>query len=166
MKDHGLINNYNTSDQSSYIAQANHLWNITDPRISQLFSGTINYYWTVFKGRVRLTTSNYCRNKQADDSSIVYRTGNDIHFSRIHRMFTINDGDSLFQVFTLASSTHFIYETANEQYDYNEIEMGMISGGTTTCIFNVKQIIEKCVFYLQPNAYATFVRLPNLVKSS
>ncbi|CAF5000788.1 unnamed protein product, partial [Rotaria socialis] len=38
-------------------------------------------------------------------------------------MFTINDGDSLFQVFTLASSTHFIYETANEQYDYNEIEM-------------------------------------------
>ncbi|CAF2155936.1 unnamed protein product [Rotaria magnacalcarata] len=161
-----LINNCHTADQSSPLIKVQHLLNISDPRITELFSGAVQFYSSVFIGRIRLTTSNYSRKKNADDSSIVYRAGDEVHYGRIDRIFTVDGGDVLFQIFSLASSTHFTCETADEEYDYNEIEMGMISAGTTTCIIKAKQIIEKCVFYLQPNSYATFVRFPNLVESS
>ncbi|CAF2083284.1 unnamed protein product [Rotaria magnacalcarata] len=161
-----LINNCHTADQSSPLIKVQHLLNISDPRITELFSGAVQFYSSVFIGRIRLTTSNYSRKKNPDDSSIVYRAGDEVHYGRIDRIFTVDGGDVLFQIFSLASSTHFTCETADEEYDYNEIEMGMISAGTTTCIIKAKQIIEKCVFYLQPNSYATFVRFPNLVESS
>jgi hypothetical protein len=161
-----LINNHHTVEQSSSFVQPRHLLNISDPRISILFSGTITFYSTVFIGRIRFTTSKYCHRKSSDDSSIVYRAGKEVHFGRIHRIFTVDDGDVLFEIFTLASSTHFSCETADEQFYYDEIQMGMIASGTTTCIIKADQIIEKCVFYLQPNSYATFIRFPNLEESS
>ena len=161
-----FINNCTTADPLSSVVQPRHSLNIADPRISELFSGTIKYYSTFFIGKVRFTTGGFCRNKLADDSSIVYQTGSEVHFGRIHRIFSVNDGDLLLQVFTLASPYHFKCETASERYQYDGIETGMICSGTTISVINVKQIIEKCVFYLQPNTSATFVRFPNLVESS
>jgi hypothetical protein len=162
----GLINNHRTVEQSSSFVQPRHLLNISDPRITELFSGTITFYSTVFIGRVRFTTSDYCHKKISDDSSIVYRAGKENHFGRIHRIFTINGGDVLFQVFSLASSTHFTCETTDEKFYYDEIQMGMIASGTITCVIKADQILEKCVFYLQSSGYATFVRFPNLEESS
>jgi hypothetical protein len=49
---------------------------------------------------------------------------------------------------------------------FDEIQMGMMASGTTTCIIKADRITEKCVFYLQRNSYATFVRFPNLEESS
>ncbi|CAF2180327.1 unnamed protein product [Rotaria magnacalcarata] len=161
-----LINNCHSAEQSSCHIKPRHSLRITDPRISELFSGTIKFYSTVCIGRVRFTTSNYCRDKHADDSTILYRAGNEIHFGRIHRIFTVDGGDILFQMFSLASSFYFNCETDDEQYEHDGIEMGMISSGTTICIIKANQIIEKCVFYLQSNNYATFIRFPNLVESS
>ena len=161
-----LVNNCHSADQSSSLVKPKHSLHIADPRISELFSGTINFYSTVFIGRVRFTTSSYCRNKHADDSSILYRAGNEVRFGRIHRIFTVDDGDLLFQIFSLVSGFYFNYETEDEQYEYEAIEMGIISSGSTICIIKAHQIIEKCVFYLQSNGYATFIRFPNLVESS
>lgn len=161
-----LMNNYEITNESSFLVQPCHPSSISDARISAIFCGTIKFYSTAYIGQVRFTTSSYSRNKCADDSSIVYQTGNEIHFGRIHRIFTVDGGDVLFQIFTLASPTHFICETSNEKFYYDEIEMGMVSSRTTTCIITAHQIIEKCVFYLKPNGYATFIRFPNLVESS
>jgi len=161
-----LINNHHTVEQPSSLVHARHLLDISDPRISLLFSGTITFYSTVFIGRIRFTTSKYCHKKLSDDSSIVYRAGKDIHFGHIHRIFTVDGGDALFEIFTLASSTHFTCETADGQFYYDEIQMSMIASGTTTCIIKADRSTEKCVFYLQRNSYATFVRFPNLEKSS
>lgn len=161
-----LINNCHTSDQSSSCIEPKHRLKVSDPRISELFFGKIQFYSTVFIGKIRFTTSKYCRNKKTDDSTIVYKVGNEVHFGRIHRIFTVDDGDVLFQIFSLASHTHFTCETVEEQYDYDEIQMGVISSGTNTCIIKAKQIIEKCVFYLQPNGHITFIRFPNLIESS
>ena len=97
---------------------------------------------------------------------IIYRTGKEVHFGRIHRIFTVDGGNVLFQIFTLASSTSCTCETADDQFCCDEIRTGKISAGTTTCIINGEQIIEKCVFYLQPNGHATFMRFPNLEESS
>ena len=57
-----------------------------------------------------------------------------------------HSGDALFQIFMLASSTHFTRETACEQFYYDEIQMGMIASRTTRCFMKADQIIEKCVF--------------------
>ena len=102
-----LINNCHSADQSSSLIKPKHSLHFADPRISELFSGTGNFYSTVFIGRVRFTTSGYCRNKCANDSSILYRAGNVVHFGRIHRIFTVDGGDILSQIFSLASGFLF-----------------------------------------------------------
>ena len=62
-------------------------------------------------GEIRFTTSIYCRRKHADDSSIVYQVDKEVHFGRIHRIFTVDGGDVLFQIFSLASYAQFTCET-------------------------------------------------------
>jgi len=161
-----LINNHHTVEQPSYLVQPRHLLDISDPRISLLFSGTIKFFSTVLIGRIRFTTSKYCHKKLSDDSSIVYRADNEVHLGCIHRSFTVDGEDVLFEIFTLASSIHFTCETADKRFYYDEIQMGMIASGTTTYIIKADQIIEKCVFHLQPNSFAIFVRFPNLEESS
>ncbi|CAF3654904.1 unnamed protein product [Rotaria socialis] len=161
-----LINNCHSAEQSSSLIKPRHSLRITDPRISELFSCTTKFYSIVCIGRVRFTASNYCRDKHVDDSTILYRADNEIHFGRIHRIVTVDGGDILLQIFSLASSFYFDCDTDDEQYEYEAIEMGMTSSGTTTCIIKANQIIEKCVFYLQSNNYATFIRFQNLVESS
>ncbi|CAM4829399.1 unnamed protein product, partial [Rotaria magnacalcarata] len=126
----------------------------------------ITYYSTAFIGKTRFTTSSYCHNKSTDDSSIVYKTGDEVHFGRIHRIFTLDDGEVLFQVFSLSSSSDFICEVSDEQFYYDEIEIGMNNSGTTICIIKAEQTIEKCVFYLESNGRATFIRFPNLEEHS
>ena len=91
-----LINNRHAADQSSSLIQLRHKLDISDSRISESFSGTIQFYSTVFIGQIRFTTSSYCRRKHADDSSIVYQVDNEVHFGRIHRIFTVDGGDVLF----------------------------------------------------------------------
>ncbi|CAF1351474.1 unnamed protein product [Rotaria sordida] len=54
----------------------------------------------------------------------------------------------------------------DEQFYYDEIEIGTITSETTTCIIKAEQIIEKRVFYLQSNGRATFIRFPNLEEHS
>lgn len=161
-----LINNCRSNDQSSLLIKPRHSLSVNDPRISELFLGTVRFYSTVFIGQVKFTTSSYCRGKVVDDSSILYRAGNQVHFGRIHRIFTVDDGDVLFQIFSLASDGTFNCETEDGQYEFEDIRMGRISSGTNICIIKAHQIIEKCVFYLQSNDYATFIRFPNLVESS
>ena len=159
-----LINNHKTNQQSSVFIQPRHPVNILDPRISTSFPGKITYYSTAFVREIRFTTSSYCRKKSADDSSIVYRAGDEVHFGRIHRIFTVDDGEVLLQVFSLSSSSDFICETGDEQFHYDEI--GTITSATTICIIKAEQIIEKCIFYLQSNGRATFIRFPNLEEYS
>lgn len=161
-----LINKSQATYELKSLVQPHHLLRILDPRISTIFSGAVKFYSVVYIGHVRITTSNYSHNKCADDSSIVYQAGNGIYFGRVHRIFTVDDEDVLFQIYTLASGTHFSCETEDEEYEYDEIQMGTISSGTTTCIIKAQQIIEKCVIYLQPNGFITFIKFPNLIESS
>ena len=141
-----LVNNCHSADQSSSLVKPKHSLHIADPRISELFSGTINFYSTVFIGRVSFTTSSYCRNKHADDSSILIELVMGFTLDGFTRIFTVDDGDILFQIFSLASGFYFNYETEDEQYEYEAIEMRIISSDTATCIIKAHQIIEKCVF--------------------
>ena len=141
-----FIKNCTATDPLSSVVQPRYSLNIIDPRISELFSGTVKYYSTFYMGQVRFTTDGFCRNKLADDSSIVYQTGSKVHFGCIHRIFSVNNGDLLLQIFTLALPYGFKCETANERYEYDGNETGMICSGTTTSVINVKQINEKCVF--------------------
>ncbi|CAF4410220.1 unnamed protein product [Rotaria sp. Silwood2] len=161
-----LINNHETNQRLPVFIQPRHPVNISDPQISALFSSKITYYSTAFIGEIRFTTSNYCHKKSTDDSSIVYRAGDEVHFGRIHRIFTVDDGEVLFQIFSLSSSSDFTCEVNDEQFYYDEIEIGTITSGTTICIIKAEQIIEKCVFYLQSNGRATFIRFPNLEEHS
>ena len=129
-----FINNCTAENLLSSVVQPRHSLTITDLRISELFSGTIKYYSTFYMGQVRFTTSGLCRNKLADDSSIVSQTGSEVHFGRIHRIFSVNDGDLLLQIFTLVLLYLFKCETANERYECDGIETGMICSGTNTYI--------------------------------
>ncbi|CAF1483780.1 unnamed protein product [Rotaria sordida] len=161
-----LINDHETNQRSSVFIQPQYPVNISDPQISTLFSSKITYYSTAFIGGIRFTISNYCHKRSTDDSSIVYRASDEVHFGPIHRIFTVDDGEVLFQIFSLSSSFDFTCEVNDEQFYYDEIEIGTITSETTTCIIKAEQIIEKRAFYLQSNGRATFIRFPNLEEHS
>lgn len=68
--------------------------------------------------------------KTFDDSSVVYRVGNEVHFGQINRIFTLDHGDVLFQMFSLVSSADFTYETSEAQFFYDHIQVGTINART------------------------------------
>ena len=85
-----LINNCHAADQPSSSIQLRHKLNIDDSRISELFSGTIQFYSTALVGQARFATSCYYRRKNADDSSVVYQIDNEVRIGCIHQMFTVD----------------------------------------------------------------------------
>lgn len=138
----------------------------TDETINTIFPGTIIYYSTVIIGRVRFTTTDYARNKAADDSSIFFQTGSELSFGRIRRIFTVNDAQPIFHVDVIPNMVNFKCSSLNDTYSYSDIQSGSYDEQSTSVFISSSNIIEKCVFFERPNKYCTFYRFPNLQESS
>ena len=155
-----------TPNQTSRLVEPHHLIQIHDSDLQDLFTGKISFYSSAYIGKVRLTTSNYCRKKYFDDSSIIYKAGDELHFGRIHRILSVDNGNIVFQVFSLSESIGFRCDDEGDEFIYDGIQTGMISSGTDKHLINADQVVEKCAFIQQHNGKVTFIRFPNLEQSS
>jgi hypothetical protein len=92
---------------------------------------------------------------------VAYRVDNEVHFGQINRIFTLDHGDVLFQMFSLVFSADFTYETSEAKFCYDHIQVGTINSGTAIYFIKAEQIIENCVFHQRANNSVAFVRFPN-----
>lgn len=143
-----------------------HPLTLQDPFLSSVFHGNIVFYSTAFVGHVRFTTTDYSKGKIADDSNIVFNVGSRNNFGRITRIFRVNDAEALFYVHTISESTAFQCTTSANSYQYPDICITSPSGDDSYVFISAKDIVEKCVYYQNTEAYCTFYRFPNLQESS
>ena len=153
---------YHDFDSSSAQIQVLHPFACQDAFVSSVFAGEIIYYSTAFIGRVRFTTSDYARNKVADDSNIIFKTGNEKSFGRIRRIFQVNRGETLFYVDVVQNLADFRCTTSGQVYHYSGIQTGVYDDTVTGVFLKSKHIIEKCVFYERDDRVCTFSRYPSL----
>lgn len=143
-----------------------HPVSIKDTSFSFIFSGNIEYYSTVFIGRVRFTTTAYTRGKVADDASIVFKTGSTENFGRIRRIFTVDKKEPIFYVAVMSTPLEFQCTTTNSTYSYSNIVTDTLDENSSSVFVSVSEIVEKCVFYERNNKICTFYKYPNLTESS
>jgi hypothetical protein len=137
-----------------------------DALLESMFRGKTVCYSTAFIGKVRFTTSDLARNKVIDDSSIIFKTGNEENFGRIRRIFKVNDGDPVFYVDAISIMADFRFTASGIIYQYSNIQTGSHTRGTNSVFISGEHIVEKCVFYERDNKVCTFFRFPNLQESS
>lgn len=143
-----------------------HPVSIKDASFSFIFSGNIEYYSTVFIGRVRFTTTAYARGKVADDASIVFKTGSTENFGRIRRIFTVDKKEPILYVTVMSTPLEFQSSTNNNTYSYSNIVTDTLDENSNNIFVSASDIIEKCVFYERHNKICTFYKYPNLAESS
>ena len=70
----------------------------SDNRISTLFSNeNLQFYGTIKIGRVRYTTADYSKSKAADDSAVLFRIQDAIHFGLITAILIATDDEILLE---------------------------------------------------------------------
>jgi hypothetical protein len=86
------------------------------------------------------------------------KTGSQESFGRIHRIFTVSDGDPIFYIDVISSMFNFECLTATDIYSYTYNHTGSF-GGEKNCVFiGASDIVEKCIFSLnEPIMFAPFI---------
>jgi hypothetical protein len=143
--------------------RALHSIKMNDQFFNSIFRGNIIYYSTAFIDRVRFTTTHYAKNKVSNDSSIIFKSGNEESFGRIRRIFTVNGSEPMFYVDVISKMVDFQCSTNTHVYSYPNIRTGSFDQNTNSVFISAIDIIEKCVFYQRNNRVYTFYRFPNLI---
>jgi hypothetical protein len=120
------------------------------------------YYQTLHIGKIRLCTRSYSEGKAADDSNIIFLLNGVKYPGKVRTIFTVDDGEPHLLVGYLVNlipltceideKENFVYSnivsTATSQWNYVPIEL--------------KDFIEKCVFFRSPKGISYFLRYPTL----
>lgn len=160
-----FIDKQSSTDQEKY--QVRHPSKNSDELIRVFFPHSkINLYQTLHFGKLRLCTRSYAEKKLVDDSNIIFLL-NDVEYpGKIRTIFTIDDGKPYLLVAYLRDLMPFICTLdRNESFSYPHILHTSTSKWNYVPI-EMKDFIEKCVFFLSPTGTTYFIRFPTLEHSS
>lgn len=142
-----------------------HLTNAVD-RILNLFSNkNIRFFSSCKIGNVRFTTMNYSNSKMADDSAILFKQNDEIHFGLIISIFTDEQNDILLEIWPLSNSNIFRIFVNGQHIDLVSIQEGKLEDNNFYYI-SINDIVEKCVYWRTEPDHFIFFRYPNLEESS
>lgn len=156
-----FFNSHSNYDQEKY--QLRHQCKTLDKIVHVFFPfSKINSYQTLHIGKLRLSTRSYSEKKIADDSNIFFLLDGVVYPGRIRTIFTIDDGEPHLIVAYLRELTpltcaidedeNFTYphilHTSSSQWNYVPIQL--------------KDFLEKSVFFRSSNGITYFIRFPTL----
>ena len=147
--------------------QTHHKLRIEDASVRRLFPrALIDYYQTLYLGRVRLCTRSYSHVKIADDSNIVFRLNGHEKFGRIRAIITVDGGEPLLFVAHLSNVVPLVCRIdASETFNYPDIQIGLDQHWSFVLI-DVDDFVEKSVLFENPDSCCSFFRFPNLTDCS
>jgi len=127
----------------------------------------IKYFDVLYIGHMRIWTTQYAKQKKADDSSIIFQLNNISTFGRVCSIFSVKDGQPLLLVNYLEKTEplrcHISSNTLN--FHYEHIRCGDNST-EKSCLIEISDFIEKCVYFQPSKNISYFYRFPTLLHSS
>ncbi|CAF4906207.1 unnamed protein product [Rotaria sp. Silwood1] len=136
-------------------------------RISTLFSNeNLQFYGTIKIGRVRYTTADYSKSKAADDSAVLFRIQDAIHFGLITAIFIATGDEILLELWPLSDVKTLSIVTNGQKIYITSIQEGKLHKDNNYYYVPVNDIIEKCVYWKKKSSTVCFFRYPNLEESS
>jgi hypothetical protein len=147
--------------------QAHHKATKEDPPVRVLFPHAhLEFYQTLTIGRLRLCTQLYSQSKVADDSNIVFSLNGNETFGRIRSIVSVDGGEPLLFVTHLRNVLPLVCPIDDvEDYAYTHIRISADQHWSFVLV-EVKDFVEKSVFYRSPNGQCVFFRFPNLTHCS
>ena len=161
-----LLTDHRRSKSNKHV-QAHHKSTKEDPSVRILFPHAhVEFYQTLTIGRLRLCTQLYSHKKVADDSNIVFRLNGNETFGRIRSIVSVNSEEPLLFVTHLRNVSPLVCPIDDvEDYTYTQIRIGGDQHWSFVLV-EVKDFVEKSVFYQSPNGQCVFLRFPNLTHCS
>ncbi|CAF1218363.1 unnamed protein product [Rotaria magnacalcarata] len=151
---------------SSNLTQTMHLTQ-SNNRICTLFSNeNLRFFTTIKIGRVRYTTADYSNSKAADDSVVLFRIQDAIHFGLIITIFVAADDQILLELWPLSDVKSLSIASNGTTFDIITIQEGKLYKNNNFYYVPVTDIIEKCVHWKKNTSTVWFFRYPNLEESS
>ena len=136
-------------------------------RISNLFSNkNIRSFSSCKVGHVRYTSMDYSNSKVADDSAVLFKLNDEIHFGLISSIFADENDDILLEIWPLSNASHLRVLTNSQQIDLPSIQEGKLENNNNFYYVSIDDIVEKCVYWRNKLNHAIFFRYPNLEESS
>ena len=149
------------------LMQVHHRSRTGDVYVRRLFPDSkIDYYQTINIGRLRLCTRSYANAKITDDSNIIFRLNGNEKFGRIRTIITVNKGEPLLFVAHLPNVSPITYslnDVENHLFTGIQISSGM---DWSFAIVEIKDFVEKSVFYDSCDGRCSFFRFPTLTHCS
>ncbi len=105
--------------------------------------------------------------KNADDSNIIFRLNNISTFGRVCSIFSVNNNQALLLVDYLETTEPLQYTITSNNTDcyYEHIRHGDNST-KKTCLIEISDFIEKCVYFQSSKDTSYYFRFPTLCHSS
>ena len=117
-------------------------------------------------GNLVLRTYSTTVSKYSDDSNVVFRIQDKLLMGRIRAIFTLVKTGTTFLLIDYPTAVHyFSCFINNDEFKYSSIYSCLKKDFSTRLIQTI-DIVEKCVYFENPNEKCHFLRFPNLVHSS
>jgi len=137
------------------------------PRISTVFSNQNLRFFTSCKiGHIRYTTVDYSTSKVADDSAVIFKLEDELHFGLIKSIFADEDDDILLELWPISNAKKLNVVTKIKKIQISSIQEGTLENNNNFYYVPVDDIIEKCVYWRKESNKVIFFRYPNLEESS
>ncbi|CAF1090882.1 unnamed protein product [Rotaria sordida] len=161
---------YKREDWSCY----NHIHQLSSMLQSFRFPSTtgrrprslLKFKKTIKIGRVRYTTADYSKSKAADDSAVLFRIQDAIHFGLITAIFIATGDEILLELWPLSDVKNLSIVTNGQRIDITSIQEGKLHKNNNYYYVPVNDIIEKCVYWEKNSGTVCFFRYPDLEESS
>ena len=107
-----------------------------------------------------------CDIKNKTDSNVVFRIQDKLLMGRIRTIFTLAKTDTTFLLIDYTTTVHyFSCFINNDELKYSSIYSCLKKDFSTRLVQTI-DIVEKCVYFENPNGKCYFMRFPNLEHSS
>ena len=136
-------------------------------RISTIFSDqNLRFFSSCKTGHIRYTSVDYAKSKVADDSAVLFRLNDELHFGLITSIFTDADNDIMLELWPISNATELNIVTNGQNIHVPSIQEGSLETNNNFYYIPINDIIEKCVYWRQKFTKVVFFRFPNLEESS
>ena len=139
-----------------------------DPFATLLFpQAALTFYKALRIADLHLCTFSSAASKRGDDSTVVFRIGDEIRMGRIQSIFSIATNGNVFLIITYPTSIDRFTCAIDDDEDFTSSSMYSCLKKDFSCrLVQTTEIIEKSVYFEHPDGKCYFLRFPNLEHSS
>lgn len=139
-----------------------------NPLVESLFPGKkLSYFNRLHINNLLLSTVSGATSKDSDDSTVVFQASGEARMGRINSIFKLDENDNVLLLIDLPTEIEFFTCDIdhNSRFRHCSVQVGRKANETSRLV-QPSDIIEKCVYYEEPDGKCHFMRFPNLVHSS